>query len=43
MDGFLQTPVAQAAMLAVAGALAFWLKDVPGLVLSWGLRLAGLV
>ena len=38
MDGIFQSPVAQATMLAVAGALAFWLKDVPGLVVSWGKR-----
>ncbi|MDQ7745562.1 AAA family ATPase [Hydrogenophaga pseudoflava] len=38
MDGFFQSPVAQAAVLAAAGALAFWLKDVPGLVVSWGQR-----
>lgn len=25
-------------MLAAAGALAFWLRDVPGLLLSWGKR-----
>ena len=35
MDGLLQTPAAQAALLAAAGALAFWLRDVPGLVVSW--------
>lgn len=35
MDIFLQTPAAQAALLAAAGALAFWLKDVPGLLVSW--------
>ena len=28
----------QAALLAAAGALAYWLKDVPGLILSWGKR-----
>lgn len=35
MDTLLQTPVAQAALLAAAGALAFWLRDVPGLLVSW--------
>lgn len=35
MDALLQTPAAQAAMLAAAGALAFWLKDIPGLLVSW--------
>lgn len=35
MDTLLQTPAAQAALLAAAGALAFWLKDVPGLIVSW--------
>ena len=38
MDPILQSPAAQAALLAVAGALAFWLKDVPGLLVSWGKR-----
>ncbi len=38
MDTLLQTPAAQAALLAAAGALAFWLKDIPGLVVSWGKR-----
>jgi len=31
----LHTPAAQALLLAAAGALAFWLRDVPGLALSW--------
>jgi chaperone BCS1 len=35
MDALLQTPAAQAALLAAAGALAFWLRDVPGLIVSW--------
>lgn len=35
MDALLQTPAAQAALLAAAGALAFWLRDVPGLIASW--------
>lgn len=35
MDALLQSPAAQAALLAAAGAVAFWLRDVPGLVLSW--------
>ncbi|MEX1165508.1 MAG: AAA family ATPase [Hydrogenophaga sp.] len=35
MDTLLQTPAAQAAVLAAAGALAFWLKDIPGLLVSW--------
>lgn len=35
MDALLQSPAAQAALLAAAGALAFWLKDVPGLLVSW--------
>ncbi len=32
------TPALQAALLAAAGALAYWLKDVPGLVMSWAKR-----
>lgn len=32
------TPALQAALLAAAGALAYWLKDVPGLVMSWARR-----
>lgn len=35
MDSLLQSPAMQAALLAAAGALAFWLRDVPGLVISW--------
>lgn len=35
MDALLQSPAAQAALLAAAGALAFWLRDVPGLLVSW--------
>jgi chaperone BCS1 len=35
METLFQTPAAQAALLAAAGALAFWLKDVPGLIVSW--------
>lgn len=35
MEPLLQTPAAQAALLAAAGALAYWLKDVPGLLVSW--------
>lgn len=35
MENLLQTPAAQAAVLATAGALAFWLKDMPGLIVSW--------
>jgi chaperone BCS1 len=35
MDSLLQSPAVQAALLAAAGALAFWLRDVPGLVISW--------
>lgn len=31
-------PALQAALLAAAGALAYWLKDVPGLVVSWARR-----
>ena len=31
-------PVLQAALLAAAGALAYWLKDVPGLLVGWGRR-----
>ena len=34
-DSLLHTPAAQALLLAAAGALAFWLRDVPGLALSW--------
>lgn len=32
------TPALQAALLAAAGALAYWLKDVPGLAASWARR-----
>jgi len=35
METLFQTPAAQAALLDAAGALAFWLKDVPGLIVSW--------
>ncbi|MBK9361993.1 MAG: AAA family ATPase [Rubrivivax sp.] len=35
MDTLLQSPAAQAALLAAAGAIAFWLRDVPGLLISW--------
>lgn len=35
MDSLLQSPALQAALLAAAGAIAFWLRDVPGLVVSW--------
>ena len=38
MDTLIQSPAAQAAMLAAAGALAFWLKDLPGLFVSWAKR-----
>ncbi|MDO5691050.1 MAG: AAA family ATPase [Pseudomonadota bacterium] len=31
-------PALQAALLAAAGALAFWLKDVPGTVVGWAKR-----
>jgi len=31
-------PALQAALLAAAGALAYWLKDVPGLAVSWARR-----
>ncbi|MBK6867089.1 MAG: AAA family ATPase [Burkholderiales bacterium] len=31
-------PALQAALLAAAGALAYWLKDVPGLAISWARR-----
>lgn len=31
-------PALQAALLAAAGALAYWLKDVPGLLIGWGKR-----
>ena len=34
----LSQPALQAALLAAAGALAYWLKDVPGLVVSWARR-----
>ena len=37
-SGWLSQPALQAALLAAAGALAFWLKDVPGLLLRWGRR-----
>lgn len=36
--GLLSQPALQAALLAAAGALAYWLKDVPGLVVSWARR-----
>jgi chaperone BCS1 len=36
--GWLSQPALQAALLAAAGALAYWLKDVPGLLLQWGRR-----
>jgi chaperone BCS1 len=35
---WLSQPALQAALLAAAGALAYWLKDVPGLIISWGRR-----
>ena len=31
----LSAPAVQAALLAIAGALAYWLKDIPGLLVSW--------
>lgn len=31
----LSAPATQAALLAIAGALAYWLKDIPGLLVSW--------
>ena len=34
----LSQPALQAALLAAAGALAYWLKDVPGLLIQWGKR-----
>jgi chaperone BCS1 len=34
----LSQPALQAAALAAAGALAYWLKDVPGLLIGWGRR-----
>jgi len=34
----LSQPALQAALLAAAGALAYWLKDVPGLLIRWGKR-----
>jgi chaperone BCS1 len=40
MDALLHSPAAQAALLAVAGAIAFWLRDVPGLVIAWLRRFA---
>lgn len=40
MDSLLQSPAVQAALLAAAGALAFWLRDVPGLAISWLKRFA---
>ncbi|MCA0242110.1 MAG: AAA family ATPase [Proteobacteria bacterium] len=40
MDSLLHSPIAQAALLAVAGAIAFWLRDVPGLVIAWLRRFA---
>jgi chaperone BCS1 len=35
---WLSQPALQAALLAAAGALAYWLKDVPGLILRWARR-----
>ncbi|HPZ57496.1 AAA family ATPase [Ottowia sp.] len=35
---WLSQPALQAALLAAAGALVYWLKDVPGLVLRWARR-----
>jgi chaperone BCS1 len=35
---WLSQPALQAALLAAAGALAYWLKDVPGLVARWARR-----
>ena len=35
---WLSQPALQAALLAAAGALAYWLKDVPGLLIGWGRR-----
>ena len=40
MDSLLHSPIGQAALLAVAGAIAFWLRDVPGLVIAWLRRFA---
>ena len=34
----LSPPALQAAMLAAAGALLYWLKDVPRLLIGWGKR-----
>ena len=34
----LSTPAFQAALLAAAGAIAYWLKDIPALLVSWGKR-----
>ncbi len=34
----LSQPVLQAALLAAAGALVYWLRDAPRLLLSWGKR-----
>lgn len=36
--GWLPQPVLQAALLAAAAALAYWAKDVPGVLLQWGRR-----
>ncbi len=36
--GLLSQPALQAALLAAAGALAYWLKDLPRLLLQWGRR-----
>lgn len=35
---FLSAPLLQTALLAAAGALVYWLKDVPSLFVSWGKR-----
>ena len=32
------TPALQAALLAAAGALLYWIKDLPGVLLRWGQR-----
>ncbi|MEI2812945.1 MAG: hypothetical protein V9E91_03845 [Burkholderiaceae bacterium] len=34
----LSAPAFQAALLAAAGAIAYWLKDIPALLVSWGKR-----
>lgn len=38
LTSWLPQPMLQAALLAAAAALAYWAKDLPGLLLQWGRR-----